>query len=94
MVTAIVLLTVDKRSIEDIAESLSNMQGITEVYSVTGRFDLAAIVRVAGNEQLADIVTHHMSKLEGIQKSETMLALRWFSRHNLERMFSIGMEGN
>lgn len=94
MVTAIVLLTVDKSSIDDIAENLSNMQGITEVYSVTGRFDLVAIVRVEDNEQLADIVTHHMAKLDGIQKSETMVALRWYSKHNLERMFSIGMEGN
>lgn len=94
MVTAIVLLTVNRKMINDVAEELSNMQGIAEVYSVTGRYDLVAILRVKDNEQLAEIVTKQMSKFDGIQRSETMLALRWYSRHDLERVFSIGLEDN
>jgi len=94
MVTAIVLLTVNRREINVVAEELSNMQGVAEVYSVTGQYDLVAILRLKDNEQLAEIVTKQMSKLDGIQRSETMLALRWYSRHDLERVFSIGLEDN
>jgi len=82
MVTAIVLLTVNRREINVVAEELSNMQGVAEVYSVTGQYDLVAILRLKDNEQLAEIVTKQMSKLDGIQRSETMLALRWYSRHD------------
>jgi DNA-binding Lrp family transcriptional regulator len=66
------------------------MKGITEVYSVSGRYDLIAIVRIKDNETLSDIVTGAMLKLDGIVDSETMLAFRTYSKHDLESMFSIG----
>jgi DNA-binding Lrp family transcriptional regulator len=67
------------------------MKGITEVYSIAGRYDLAVIIRAKDNDQLADIVTHHMLKVEGIITSETLIAFRVYSKHDLEGMFSIGM---
>ena len=92
MVTALVLLKVQRDSINTVAEKLANFEGITEVYSVSGRYDLVAIIRVKDNESLAELVTNHMLKVEGIIKSETLIAFRAYSRHDLESMFSIGME--
>ncbi len=91
MVTALVLLTVARDKVNAVAETLADMDGITEVYSVAGRYDLVVIIRVKDNEHLADIVTSHMLKVEGILSSETLVAFRVHSRHDLERMFSIGL---
>ena len=63
------------------------MGGITEVYSVAGRYDLVAIIRVKENEELAEIVTNHIRKVEGIEKSETLIAFRVYSRYDLEMAF-------
>ncbi len=91
MVTALVLLTVSREKVNAVAETLAGMDGITEVYSVAGRFDLAVVIRARDNEQLAEIVTNHMLKVEGILTSETLVAFRVHSRHDLENMFSIGL---
>ena len=90
MVTAIVALKVDRKKVNETASKLSGMKGITEVYSVSGRYDLIAMVRTKDNETLADIVTGAMLKVEGIVDSETMLAFRTYSKHDLDGMFSIG----
>jgi DNA-binding Lrp family transcriptional regulator len=91
MVTAIVLLTVARDRVNTVAEKLAGMDGITEVYTVAGRYDLAVIIRVKDNEQLADLVTNHMLKVQGINSSETLISFRVYSHHDLEGMFSIGM---
>ena len=91
MVNAVVLLNVQRDKVNEVAEALADMQGISEVYSVSGRYDLVAVVRVKNNDDLADTVTNHMRKVSGILSTETMLAFRAFSRHDLETMFSIGM---
>ena len=92
MVSAIVLIECEKSSIVRVAELLADLRGITEVYSVAGRVDLVAIIRVANNEQLAEIVTSQMLRIQGITRTETLIAFRVFSRHDLEQMFSIGVD--
>lgn len=92
MVTAITVLNVERGKINEVAEQLVEIDGVSEVYSVGGRYDLIAIIRVRHNEDLADVVTEHIRKIEGIQRTETMLAFRAYSRHDLEEMFSIGMK--
>ena len=92
MVTAIVLLTTERDKINSIAEKLADMEGISEVYSIAGKYDLAAIIRTKDNENMAELVTNHMLKVEGIIKSETFSAFRTYSKHDLESMFSIGLE--
>ncbi len=92
MVHAIVLLKVERDKVNDIAELLADVKGVSEVFSVAGRLDLVAVIRVRGNEDLAEIVTNHMRKIEGILSTETMLAFQVYSRHDLERIFSIGAE--
>ena len=91
MVTALVMLTVARDKVNSVAETLADMDGITEVYSLAGRYDLAVIIRVRDNDQLAEVVTNHMLKVQGILTSETLMAFRVHSRHDLESMFSIGL---
>ncbi|MGA1843411.1 MAG: Lrp/AsnC family transcriptional regulator [bacterium] len=93
MVTALVLLEVQRDKVNEIADRLAAMEEVSEVYSVAGRYDLVAVIRVANNEKLAEVVTNHMLKVKGIIKSETLIAFRVYSRHDLESMFSIGLEG-
>ncbi|GIV77722.1 Lrp/AsnC ligand binding domain-containing protein [Litorilinea aerophila] len=92
MVTAIVLINVQHGRINEIAEQLVEMDGVAEVYSVGGRFDLVAIIRVKTNEQMADLVTNRMLRIDGIEKTETLIAFKAYSKHDLERMFAIGIE--
>ncbi len=91
MVTAIVLLNLERDKINETAEILAKMEGISEVYSVAGRYDLTAIIRAEDNETLAELITNHLLKIQGIIRTETLIAFRVYSRHDLESMFSIGM---
>ncbi len=90
MVTAIVLLKVKRNSVNSVAAQLADLDGISEVYSVAGKYDLAVIIRVKTNEDLASIVTESMLKIEAITDSETLMAFRVHSKHDLESMFSVG----
>jgi DNA-binding Lrp family transcriptional regulator len=92
MVNAIVLLTVEREKTNKVAEQLAGIEAISEVYSVAGKYDLAAIIRVPNNEDLAEVVTEQIRKVEGITTSETLISFRVYSRHDLERVFSIGLE--
>jgi uncharacterized protein with GYD domain len=64
------------------------------VYSVAGRVDLVAVIRVPDNERLAEIVTSNMLNVTGILRTETLIAFQVFSRHDLDRMFSIGWDAS
>ncbi len=90
MVSAIVLLSVERSRINAVAEELTQIHGITEVFSVAGNYDLVAVLRVPSNEDLADLVTNRMLQVQDITQSETLIAFKVFSRHDLESMFSIG----
>ena len=90
MVTALVLLNLDRNQIKDVSQKLVDMQEVSEVYSVAGRYDLVETIRVKNNEQIADTITGKFSELEGITATETLIAFNTFSRHDLELMFSIG----
>jgi len=92
MVTSIVLMNVERGRVQEVAETLAAIPGVSEVYSVGGRYDLVALLRVKVNEDLADLVTHQISTVEGILQTETLIAFRAYSRHDLEAMFSLGME--
>lgn len=92
MVNAVVLLSLERDQINTVAEELAGMDGITEVYSVAGQFDLVAMARARDNEALADLITARLLKVPGIVRSETLIAFRVYSKYDLEHMFSIGME--
>jgi DNA-binding Lrp family transcriptional regulator len=91
MVTAIVLVCAERGQVNQVAQDLLEVSGVSEVYSVGGRFDLVAILRVESNDALADAVTEHLQKVSGIRETETLIAYKAQSRHDLESMFSIGL---
>lgn len=89
MVTSIILLTVDRHKVNEVAEKLTNVAGVSEVYSVSGNYDLVVMIRVATNDDLADLVTNQFVDIDGIETTESMLAFKAFSKHDLESMFSV-----
>jgi DNA-binding Lrp family transcriptional regulator len=90
MVTAIVLIKADVAGIPEAAEAIAQIPAVTEVYSVTGEFDLVAIVRVRAHEELADVIPGAVNKVPGVTHTETHIAFRAYSRHDLEAAFSLG----
>jgi DNA-binding Lrp family transcriptional regulator len=92
MVTAIVLLDTAHGKVNEVADALAALDGISEVHSVAGRVDLVAMLRVAENEALADLVTNEIQQVDGISNTETLIGFRVHSSHDLEKMFSIGMD--
>lgn len=90
-VTALVLLSVERDKTSLVAEKIAAMAGVTEVYTVVGRYGIAVIIGVKGNDQLASIVTDQIRNVDGIKRSETLIAFRVCSRFDLESAFSLGM---
>jgi DNA-binding Lrp family transcriptional regulator len=91
MVTAIVHIKADVDRIPEVAETIAELDGVSEVYSITGEFDLLAMVRVAHYEEIAEVVPGRINKVAGVQHTETHIAFRAYSRHDLDAAFSIGL---
>ena len=92
MITAIVLVETTVERIPEVAEALAELDGVSEVYSVTGDVDLIAIVRVREHEHLADVIADRLSKVDGVRATRTYVAFRTFSRHDLDAAFALGFE--
>jgi len=92
MVNAIVMLNVESSKINSVAEQLVELDGVSEVYSVAGQYDLVVMIRARDDEQIATLVTEQLLQVEGLLSSETLIAFRTFSRHDLDRMFSVGLD--
>jgi DNA-binding Lrp family transcriptional regulator len=92
MVNAIVLLSVRSDRINQAAQEIVELAGVSEVYSVAGQYDLVVVIRARDDEQIATLVTEQLLQVEGLMSSETLIAFRTFSRHDLERMFSVGID--
>ena len=90
MVTSIVLINCERDHINDVSQQLLGFGGITEVFSVAGAYDLVAILRVQTNEQIADLVTEKSRSVKGIERTQTLMAFKVFSKFDLENMFAIG----
>ena len=91
MVTAIVLVRAEIQRIPEVAEMIAQIPEVSEVYSVTGEFDLVAMVRVRSHEELADVIPGRLNKVVGVSHTETHIAFRAYSRHDLEAAFSLGL---
>ena len=91
MVTAFILMNVERRRLRSIADDLLAIEGIAEVYSVAGPFDIVAVARVKQHEELNDLVTEHVASLEGIEATETLIAFKTFSRKDIGLLWDIGV---
>ncbi|MFI6347007.1 Lrp/AsnC family transcriptional regulator [Streptomyces sp. NPDC050560] len=92
MITAIVLIKTSVDRIPEIAESIAALDSVSEVFSVTGTYDLIAMVRVAAHDELADIIPGRISKIPGVVATDTHVSFRAYSQHDLEAAFSIGLD--
>lgn len=92
MITAIVFVKADVARIPEVAEQIAALDGISEVYSVTGQIDLIAMVRVRDHDQVATVVSDTLNKIPGVLDTETHIAFRAYSRHDLETAFSLGLD--
>jgi len=92
MVTAIVMIKTDVDRIPEVAQEVSALDGVSEAYSVTGEWNLIAIVRVHAHEDLAEVIPGHLNKIPGVVRTETHIAFRAYSSHDLEAAFSLGLE--
>jgi DNA-binding Lrp family transcriptional regulator len=91
VVTAIVLIKAEVHRIPEVAEAIAQLAGVSEVYSITGDNDLVAIVRVRAHDELADVIPGVLNKVDGVIATQTHIAFRAYSRHDLEAAFSIGL---
>jgi DNA-binding Lrp family transcriptional regulator len=92
MITAIVLIQTRRGTTPDVAQELLDIPEVSEVYSVAGEYDLVAILRVKEYGHMAEVVPEKLQRLDGIERTETLMAFQCYSRHDLERLFAIGME--
>ena len=92
MVTAFILLNVERGELKAVSEGLLKIDGIAEVYSVAGPYDLVAVVRVKEHDQLNDLVTEHLASLDGIEATETLIAFRSIAKKDLGLLWDIGVD--
>jgi DNA-binding Lrp family transcriptional regulator len=90
MTTAVVLIQADRDVLLTLGGTIAELEGVAEAYSVTGEWDFVAIVRVPRHEQLAEVISGKLVQLDGVNRTQTMVAFEVFSEHDLEAMFSIG----
>jgi DNA-binding Lrp family transcriptional regulator len=92
MVTAFILMNVERTRLRSLADDLLAIDGVAEVYSVAGSYDLIAVARVKRHEQLNDLVTEHVAALDGILNTETLIAFRSFAKKDLGLLWDVGAE--
>ena len=93
MITAIVLLQVDTSAIPETAQAVADIEGVSEVWSVTGEWEIVAVVRVRDHEEIAQVVTGRIARTPGVLATNTMIAFQQFSRRDLDRMWGVGTPG-
>jgi DNA-binding Lrp family transcriptional regulator len=92
MITAIVMIATEADQIPEVAAAIADLEGVSEVYSVAGDVDLIAVVRVREFEAIAEVIAGRLSKIPGVLHTDTHIAFRAYSRHDLEATFSLGLE--
>ena len=90
MTHAVILISADREALPVLGGRLADVEGVTEAWSVTGEWDFVALIRVTEPDQLADVVTNKLARVEGIVNTYTMVAFEVFSQHDLDAMFSLG----
>ena len=90
--TAIVMVQAERQQIPETADALAGVPAVREVYSVTGEWDIVAIIKLANYDELDDVVTGHLRKIPGITRTQTMLAFRAYNEGLLDQGFGVGLD--
>ncbi|MBT3341540.1 MAG: Lrp/AsnC ligand binding domain-containing protein [Gemmatimonadetes bacterium] len=91
MITALVLISCDVGAVHEVAEALVNVEGVAEVYSISGPHDIMAMVRVREYDDLASVVSERIAAVDGIEHTESHMAFRCYSKHDMEQMWAAHM---
>ncbi|HEX2077372.1 MAG TPA: Lrp/AsnC ligand binding domain-containing protein [Longimicrobium sp.] len=89
MVAALVLIRAVPGDVPGLARRIAGIDGVAEVYSVSGEWDLIAVLRVKEYERIAEIVTEEIAQVSGIERTNTLTAFRVYSRQDLERAWDM-----
>jgi len=92
VITTIVLIRAEPSSLPKTAQRLAEIDGVTEVYSVSGEWDLVAIVKVPEYDQIAHVVTEVFPTVPGLQRTQTLTAFRAYSKKDLQQAWDIGVD--
>ncbi|MFV0459500.1 MAG: Lrp/AsnC family transcriptional regulator [Actinomycetales bacterium] len=92
MITAIVHVDTEADQIPEAAKTIAELDGVAEVFSVTGDTDLIVMVRVREHDHLADVIADQISKVPGVRATRTYIAFRAYSSHDLDSAFSLGLD--
>ena len=92
MITTVVLATCNIHQIPETAQAIADIEEVSEVYSVAGDYDLVVMVRVKTHDDLARVVSEQIARIPGIDRTQTLVAFKVFSRHDVESLFSLGFE--
>jgi DNA-binding Lrp family transcriptional regulator len=90
VIHAVVLIQADRSALSTLGGTLADLDGVAEAYSVTGDWDFVAMLRLREHNQLAELVAGRLSQLEGVVRTQTMVAFEVYSKHDLEALFSVG----
>ncbi len=88
MITSIVMIKCEMGQVKSVAEKLVDMNGVSEIYSITGEWDILAVIRVKEFDSLSMVVSEQIATTPGISKTTTTLAFRCYSKHNMEKMWA------
>ena len=92
MITAIVMINCEVGKVHSVSEMLMELEGVAEVYSISGQYDIMAVIRVKEYDSLSDVVSENIARIKGITKTSTQMAFRCYSKHDMEKMWSNYLE--
>ncbi|MCG8351629.1 MAG: Lrp/AsnC ligand binding domain-containing protein [Chloroflexales bacterium] len=91
MLTAFVLIQAEAAQISEVAQAVAELPNVAEVYSVTGEFDIIALLRISQYEDLSEAVPDGIARIPGVTSTTTTLAFRRFAKRDLEASYDIGL---
>jgi DNA-binding Lrp family transcriptional regulator len=92
MITAIVMINCEVGKVNSVSQALVELDGVAEVYSISGEYDILAVIRVKEYDSLATVVSEEMARIPGITRTNTHMAFRCYSKQDMEKMWSSFLE--
>lgn len=78
MKAAFVLVKCHLGKLEEVANALMEIEGVSEVHSITGAWDLIVKLYAEEYDAFGDLIPDLVQKVPGVRDTETLLAFRAF----------------